>query len=75
MCQAAQHLRICVKYRMQWAEKVGLGVELPQVSESEPGDDYVATDIEFLLGSHNPAMPSPAAGFWKVNFSFSPTVQ
>jgi hypothetical protein len=25
-----------VKYRKQWAEKVGLGFELPQLSESEP---------------------------------------
>ena len=25
-----------VKYRKEWAEKVGLGFELPQVSESEP---------------------------------------
>jgi hypothetical protein len=66
------HLRICVKYRKQWAEKVGLGVELPQVSESEPGDDYVATgtDIEFLLGSHNPAMPLARCWLLESEFFF-----
>ena len=37
-----------VKYRKQWAEKVGLGFELPQVSESEPGVNCATDSVEHV---------------------------
>ena len=37
-----------VQYRKQWTEKVGLGFELPQVSEPEPGVNCATCATDFV---------------------------